>query len=79
MAVFASTMIKKRRYWPKNIAGKEIKEYMLTKALGTCKQLPGILDGQQFDVYALKEPDYVLMMMSTYCSLIIKEGQRDSI
>ena len=79
MGVFASAMIKKRRYWPKNIAGEEIKEYMSTKAVGTCERLPGIHEGQQFDVYALKEPDYVLMMMSTYGSLIIKDGQRDSI
>ena len=75
MGVFASVMIKKRRYWPTNIAGKEIKEYMLSKAVGTCKQLPGILDGQQSDVYALKEPDYVPMTMSTYGSLIIKDRQ----
>ena len=77
--VFASAMIKKRRYWPKNIAGEEIKQHMSTKAVGTCERLPGVLDGQHFDVFALKEPDYVLMMMSTYGSLIINDGQRDSI
>jgi hypothetical protein len=41
--VFASAMIKKRRYWPKHIKGEEIKEYMATKAVGTCERLPGIL------------------------------------
>ena len=48
------------------------------KEIGDCKQCPGILDGQPFDIYALKEPDYVLMMMSTYGSLIVQDAQRDS-
>ena len=52
---------------------------MSTKQVGTCERQPGILDGIEFDIYALKEPDYTLMMMSTYGSLIIKDGQRDSV
>jgi len=72
-------MIKKRRYWPKHVGGDSIKGYMENKEIGTCDRLPGILDGQPFDIYALKEPDYTLMMMSTYGSLIVKDGQRDSV
>ena len=77
--VYASVMIKKRRYWHKHVAGDSIKGYMATKDIGVCEWLPGILDGQPFDIYALKEPDYVLTMMSTYGSLIVKDGQRDSV
>ena len=77
--VFASAMIKKRRYWPKHVKGDDIKERMKDKEVGTCERLPGILNGIYCDLYALKEPDYILMMMSTYGSLIIKDGQHDSI
>ena len=79
MGVYASAMIKKRRYWPKHVAGESIKGHMSTKQVGTCEQQPGILDGIESDIYALKELDYTLMMMSTYGSLIIKDGQRDSV
>ena len=36
-------------------------------------------DGVLFNVYVLKEPDYDLMMMITYGSLIIKDGHHDCI
>ena len=79
MGIYASAMIKKRRYWPKYVKGEDIKEHMSSKDVGTCERLPGILDGEKFDLYALKEPDYVMMMMSTYGSLIVKDMQRDCI
>ena len=78
MGVYASAMIKKQRYWHKHVAGESIKGHMSMKQVGTCEWMPRILDGIEFNFYALKEPDYTLMMMNTYDSLIIKDGQRVS-
>ena len=79
MGVYASVMIKKRRYWPKHVAGESIKGHMSTKQVGTCERQPGILEGIELNIHALREPDYTLMMMSTYGSLVIKDGQQDSV
>jgi Transposase IS4 len=76
VGVFASALIKKRRYWPKYILGDAIKQHFDTKAVGECDRLPGVLDGVKFDIFGMKEPDYVMMLMSTYGSLIVNDGQK---
>jgi hypothetical protein len=68
--VFASALIKKRRYWPKHVAGEEIKNRFCHANPGFTERLPGTWDGIAFDIFAMKEPDYVLMMMSTYGAMI---------
>ena len=57
--VYASALIKKWKYWPKYIKGDAIKEHFDDKDVGDCMMLP-------FHVYAIKEPDYVMSLMSTY-------------
>ena len=64
--VFASALIKKRRYWPKHIKGDEIRDHFVQREVGDVDALPGIMDGVSFHVYAMKEPNYVLSLMSTY-------------
>lgn len=68
--VFASALIKKRRFWPKYVDGVAIQEKFRLKEPGYTDRLPGIWQGIPFDIFAMKEPDYVLMMMSTYGALI---------
>jgi hypothetical protein len=68
--------VQKRRYWPKHILGDAIKEHFNTKAVGQCDWLPGVLDGVKFDTFRMKEPDNVMMLMLTYGSLIVKDGQK---
>lgn len=64
--VFASALIKKRRFWPKFIPGDEIKAHFELLQVGTAGSIRGQKDGVDFDVYCLKEPDYTMMIMSTY-------------
>lgn len=64
--VYASALIKKRRYWPKYVDGDAIAHHFEAKEVGAADALPGVLDGVPFHIYALKEPDYVLTLMSTY-------------
>ena len=64
--VFASALIKKRRYWPKYIKGDDIKAHFDNKNVGGADSWAGTLDNIPFHVYTMKEPDYVMSLMSTY-------------
>ena len=70
--IFSSAVIKKRRYWPKYVDGKSIDERFEGKPVGTVEDLPGSLDGAQhvFKIFAMKEEDYVMKLMTTYGSRI---------
>jgi hypothetical protein len=57
--VYASALIKKRRYWPRDVPGDDIRRHFDGKQVGHTDQLPGISDGTPFDIFAMKEPDYV--------------------
>ena len=64
--VFAGALIKKRRYWPKYIHGDEVKEHFNDKEVGDADSWGGKLEDVPFHVFAMKEPDYVMSLMSTY-------------
>ena len=64
--VYASALIKKWKYWPKYIKGEAIKQHFEGKQVGECDSWKGNMDEVLFHVYALKEPDYVMSLMSTY-------------
>ena len=64
--VFASALIKKRRYWPKYICGDEVKEHFNDKEVGDADSWGGKLEDVPFHVFTIKEPDYVMSLMSTY-------------
>ena len=66
VGVFGSAVIKKRRYWPKDIPGEEIREHFADKNIGDHDTLPGCLDGIKFHIYAMKDAGFVSMWMSTY-------------
>jgi Transposase IS4 len=64
-------LIKKRRYWPKNIKGDMIKEHFEHKPVGYVDSLHGKLSSVDFHVTCMKEEDYVMMLMTTYGSEIL--------
>eukprot|EP00957_Ditylum_brightwellii_P004362 330892-Ditylum_brightwellii.AAC.1 len=41
--------------------------------------LPGVLDSIGFDIFALKDPDYTMTVMSTYGQLVAPQGQKDNV
>ena len=67
--VFASALIKKRRYWPKNVDGEAIIRHFSDKTVGDIDALLGCHKGRNFHIYGMKEPDYVMQLMSTYGTL----------
>ena len=64
--VFGATLIKKRRYWPKFVKGDDNIKQFEDKEIGYSDSLPGKMDGVSFDIFAMKEPDYLMQIMSTY-------------
>ena len=64
--IYASALIKKRTYWPKYIKGDVIRQHFDDKAVGNCDSWKGNMDEVPFHVYAMKEPDYIMSLMSTY-------------
>ena len=64
--VFAAALIKKRCYWPKYIPGDAIITHFQDNEIGASDALQGELDNVRFHVVGMKEPDYVMMIMTTY-------------
>jgi len=67
--VFAAALIKKQKYWPKYIRRDEIQQDFSSLSVGTCDAWRGSLDGVDFHDFCMKEPTYVMMLMSTYGTL----------
>ena len=67
--VYVHALIKIRRYWPKYVPGKAIKEHFRDKEVGSVDAFKGQLDGVPFHLYAMKEPDNTMMIMSMYGTL----------
>ena len=76
--VFGAALIKKRRYWPKHIPGDAVKAHFEDRAIGDADAWAGEMDGVPFHVYAMKEPDYTMMLMSTYGTLNDHNGKETS-
>ena len=68
--LFAAALIKKRFYWPKYIPGDAIITHFGDKEIGALDALQGELDNVRFSVVGMKEPDYVMMIMTTYGTLV---------
>lgn len=77
--VFAAAVIKKRKYWPKHVPGDAIDEKMESAEVGDCNSLAGVLEGVPYDLFVMKDSGYTMKIMSTYGSLLVKDGQKDSI
>ena len=66
VGVYGSALIKKRRFWPKYIMGDEIIQHFNNKEVGEVDAIKGMKNGKSFFIHAMKEPDYTMMLMSTY-------------
>lgn len=77
--VYASALIKKRKYWPKFINGDEVNHHFLNKQIGECDRLNGKLDGTDFSLMVFKEPEYNMMLMSTYSFLEVPQDAKEKI
>ena len=68
--VYASAVVKKRRYWPTLVPGDAIDAKFKDEEVGATQSLRGELDGIKYDIFCLKEPIYTMKIMSTYAGLV---------
>ena len=76
--VFTGALIKKQQFWPKYVPGDMIDDHFKDKDVGSVDSLKGKIDNVPYDIYCMKEPDYVIKIMSTYGGLFEKDGQKTS-
>jgi hypothetical protein len=74
IGVFASALIKKRRYWPKYVPGEQIDDRMKDKEIGDVDALNGTLEGVPYNIMCMKDIDYTMKLMSTYGSTLPMEA-----
>jgi hypothetical protein len=65
----AAALVKKWQYWPKYIHGDDVRAHFEGKEVRTGEAWPGELDGIPFHLNCMKEPDYIMTLMSTYGAL----------
>ncbi len=76
--VFGSTLIKKHRYWPRDVNAEMIKAHF-EESVVRHRLLPMNLleDNSKWDSHSFKEPYYIMMLMATY-GTIERVGQEQS-
>jgi hypothetical protein len=68
--VFASAVIKKRKYGPKYVPGMAMDARMLSKEIGQTDAIQGVLEGTPYNLFVMKDAEFNMKLMSTYGSLI---------
>ena len=64
--MYASALIKKRRYWPKHVDGDGIAAHFADKNVGDVDMMTGKLDDVELAILGMKEPEYVMSLMTLY-------------
>jgi hypothetical protein len=64
--VFASCLIKKKRYWPAFSNGAANEAHMAQRVLGDCDAIQAKFAGEDYAVYMLKDSTYTLQLAATY-------------
>ena len=64
--VFSLALVKKRQYWQKYLKGEEVKQHFDNMDPGYFDAIGRTLDRMPSYIYEMKEPDYVLLFMTTF-------------
>ena len=70
MGVFSGALIKKWKYWSKWNDGDGVDKHMECQVVGECDSFGDKLNVSDYGVFCMKEPEYVMKIMSTYGGLI---------
>lgn len=64
--VFASCLIKKKRFWPKFTDGGRHEAHMAQRAIGDCDAIQAQFAGEDYAIYLLKDTTYTLQLAANY-------------
>ena len=76
VGVFASAVIKKRRYWPKDVPGDVMNERVNDRGLGYADSVKGTQDNIPYNLFMMKDKNFIMKLMSTYGGLTMKPDQK---
>ena len=71
--VFGAALIKKRKYWTANIKGDTIDAHFASREVGNVDSVKQVEDGVAYHVFFMKDPDYVMKLMTIYGPLEPKD------
>lgn len=60
VGIFASALIKKRRYWPKHVNGDAVAAHFDAKELGSVDSYEMVIDDQPVWIFGMKDDGYVM-------------------
>jgi hypothetical protein len=65
--LFGCALIKKRRYWPAGVPGDAMQQFFDADGVnvGDNHAIAGTMNGVMYNLWGMKEPDYVMRMMAT--------------
>ena len=82
--IFAAELIKKRRYWPRYVDSEMIKNHFLHKEVNAVDAIKGQFNDvtieihcQTIEIHCLKEPNYTIMLMSSYGTLELMDEEKE--
>ena len=67
--LFGAAIINKLRYWPANIKGCAIDAHLALKDVVNVDAVKQVEDGLAYHLFCMKEPDYVMKLMTIYVTL----------
>ena len=76
---FSFAVIKKRRYWPAIVSGKEMEDHFWEVEVGETDAIQGTFDDVIYDLLAIKDPNYVIRMMSTGGGVLADETCKETV
>ena len=63
--IFSCAVIKKRRYWPSMVPGKDMEDHFGEVEVGETYAIHGTVDDAIYNLWGMKEPNYLTRMMAT--------------
>ena len=67
VGVYSCTLIKKWKYWPKGVPGEAMQSFFDVDGVdvGDCHVIQGVMEGTTYNLWGMKEPDFVMLTMVT--------------
>ena len=77
--VFACDVIKKRKYWPSIVPGKDMEDHFGRVGLGETDSIQVTVDDVVYNLWGKKEPIYMMRMMATGGRLLADDTCKDTV
>ena len=67
VGVYSCALIKKQKYWPTLVPGEAMQRFFDEEGIemGGTHAIQGVFEGTTYNLWGMKEPDYVMRMMAT--------------